>query len=157
MLYECITKVLWKYSLCKVFPFVLSCLNHHCPHSEYVRLKTFVVCLWTFPSVQKERNCYNSSVTYSDISQASLWSGSRYIAQVRAMIGPSDYRGIPSDWSEPVEWTTPLGNVPFIHWVKPNGYSLLCMNVLFAVMMITFLFGLEENQISSMTHTKQQK
>ncbi|XP_048870144.1 cytokine receptor common subunit beta-like [Brienomyrus brachyistius] len=66
----------------------------------------YEICYWCIET-PKERHCYNSPLTYSDISQASLLSGSRYTAQVRAMIGPSEYRGNSSDWSEPVEWTTP--------------------------------------------------
>ncbi|XP_023670328.2 interleukin-3 receptor class 2 subunit beta-like [Paramormyrops kingsleyae] len=76
----------------------------------------YEICYWCIET-PKERDCYNSSVTYSDISQASLWSGSRYIAQVRAMIGPSEYRGIPSDWSEPAEWTTPLAVSILVYFV----------------------------------------
>lgn len=42
---------------------------------------------------------------------ASLAPSQRYQVKVRSLVVPDNYRGIPSEWTDPVDWTTHEGTL----------------------------------------------
>ncbi|XP_031417218.1 cytokine receptor common subunit beta [Clupea harengus] len=59
------------------------------------------------PKESDERKTFPVSVLSLLLPGNSLLPSTRYIAQIRVLVGQSEtYAGIPSDWSTPVEWTT---------------------------------------------------
>ncbi|KAL4647829.1 cytokine receptor common subunit beta-like [Arapaima gigas] len=70
-------------------------------------------------NVQEQAQLYNISSDDPSyhIRAASLLPGEEYEAQVRAVVQPGFFNGIPSDWAEPVQWTTHSASWSYISLV----------------------------------------